>query len=319
MNSFRISRRALVAEALALAFASTLSFSIARAADAKPADAPKGQRVYSAGHSFHVFMPGILAGIAKSAGIADHLQVGVSSIGGSYIHQHWAKEGDKEAKALIPREKPDVFTMSPIYLPDDGIENFVRLVSEESPKTRVLLQEFWLPYDVYDVNYKKQKPATPDRDAMTAEYLRTEYGKYFRVMDAYVEELNKKFGKTIVYVTPVGQAVVALREKVIAGEAPGITKQSELFTDPIGHCTGPIKVLTAYCHYAVIYGKSPVGLPVPGTLESNDTDEETTEKLNELLQEIAWQAVTAHPLSGVKKPLSGSSRPDAPGREDPVK
>jgi hypothetical protein len=30
-------------------------------------------------------------------------------------------------------------------------------------------------------------------------------------------------------------------------------------------------------------------------------DEETTAKLNKLLQEIAWQVVTAHPLSGVKK------------------
>jgi hypothetical protein len=30
-------------------------------------------------------------------------------------------------------------------------------------------------------------------------------------------------------------------------------------------------------------------------------DEATTAKLNTLLQEIAWNAVTSHPLSGVKK------------------
>ena len=276
MKSFRFSRRVIVAALPALVVASSLGFSTARGADAKSADAPQGVRVYSSGHSFHVFVPGILADIAKNAGIADHKNLGVSSIGGSYVHQHWAVEGDKGAKAVIPREKPDIFTMAPIYLPDEGIENFVKLVADESPKTRVLLQEFWLPYDVYDVNYKKQKPATPERDAMTADYLRTEYGKYFLVMDAYVEELNKKFGKQIVFVTPVGQAVVALREKVIAGEVPGITKQSELFTDPIG-------------------------LPVPGALMNQNMDEETTAKLNKLLQEIAWQVVTAHPLSGVKK------------------
>jgi hypothetical protein len=288
------SRRALLL--LAVVASSAPAFSVARAADA-----PKGLRVYSAGHSFHVFMPGILTEVAKLAGIADHKQLGVSSIGGSYIHQHWAKEGDQAAKEVLPREKPDVFTMAPIYLPDDGIENFVKLVAEKTPQTRVLLQEFWLPFDVYDVNYKKQKPATPDRDAMTADYLRTEYGKYFQVMDAYVEELNKKFGKPIVFVTPVGQAVVALREKVIAGTVPGVAKQSELFTDAIGHCTNPIKVLNAYCHYGVIYGKSPVGLPVPGALKNKEMDEETTAKLNTLLQEIAWKAVTEHPLSGVKK------------------
>jgi hypothetical protein len=295
MKNLLFSRRAAIAALLSPVVALTACFSIAGAAEG-----PKGQRVFSLGHSFHMFMPGILTEIAKSAGIADHRQVGASSIGGSYVHQHWAVEGEKGAKVVVPREKPDVFTMAPIYLPDDGIENFVKLAAEETPKTRVLLQEFWLPYDVYDVNYKKQRPAAPDRDAMTAEYLRTEYGKYFEVMDAHVRELNEKYGKTIVYVTPVGQAVVALREKVIAGAVPGVKKQSELFTDPIGHCTGPIKVLNAYCHYAVVYGRSPVGLPVPAALKSKDLDDETTARLNSLLQEIAWDAVTAHPLSGVK-------------------
>lgn len=261
---------------------------------------PKGLRVYSAGHSFHVFMPGILAEIAKSAGIEDHKQVGVSSIGGSYIHQHWAKEGDKSAKVAIVAEQPDVFTMSPIYLPDDGIDNFVRLCSEKSSKTRILLQEFWLPFDVYDVDYKKKKMPAPDRDAMTVEYLRTEYGKYFKVMDEYVADLNRKYDRPIVAVVPVGQAVVALREKVIAGEVPGVTKQSELFTDPIGHCQAHIKVLNAYCHYAVIYGRSPVGLPAPSSLKGAGGDKEGAAKLNTLLQEIAWNAVVSHPLSGVK-------------------
>ena len=277
-----------------------ISYVVAAFAGAARAEAPKGLRVYSAGHSFHVFMPAILADVARSAGIAEHTQVGLSSIGGSYVHQHWAKEGDQAAKVVIPREKPDVFTMAPIYLPDDGIANFVKLVAEESPQTRVLLQEFWLPFDTYNRNYKKEKVSPPDRDAMTVDYLRTEYGKYFADMDAYVRELNKEHGRTIVAVTPVGQAVVALREAVIAGECPGIRKQSELFTDPIGHCTAPIKVLNAYCHYAVIYGRNPTGLPVPAALKGF-SDEATTAKLNGLLQQIAWDAVTAHPLSGVRK------------------
>jgi hypothetical protein len=249
-----------------------------------------------------MFMPGILTEIAKSAGIEGHVQVGSSSIGGSYIHQHWAKDDEKSAKVAVPRDSPDVFTMSPIYLPDDGIENFAKLVAVKSPRTRILLQEFWLPFDVYDVNYKKVKPAEPNRDAMTADYLRTEYGKYFVVMDEHVRTLNKQLEQTVIYVVPVGQAVVALREKVIAGGVPGIEKQSQLFTDPIGHCTGPVQVLTAYCHYAVAYGRSPVGLPVPKAISFKFTaDEATLVKLNTLLQEIAWNAAVAHPLSGVKK------------------
>src|SRR5207302_4962956 len=112
-----------------------------RAADepAKPAaaDVPKGQRVYSIGHSFHVFMPGILAQIAKSAGIADHQQVGLSSIGGSYVIQHWDVADDEfESKATLESAKLDVLTIAPLYLPDEGIENFVRLASEKSPQIR---------------------------------------------------------------------------------------------------------------------------------------------------------------------------------------
>ena len=145
--------------------------------------------------------------------------------------------------------------------------------------------------------YPEGVPGRTAGDAMTVEYLRTEYGKYFASMDEHVRELNKKYGNRV-FVTPVGQAVVALREKVIAGEAPGIKKQSELFTDAIGHCTAPIKVLNAYCHYAVAYRRSPVGLPVPGAL-GRIGDEATTAKLNTLLQEIAWKAATSHPLSGI--------------------
>src|SRR4051794_5565813 len=61
----------------------------------KNAVAVKGQRVFSVGHSFHVFMPAILRDLAKKAGIADHVQVGLSSIGGSRVIQHWNVPDDK--------------------------------------------------------------------------------------------------------------------------------------------------------------------------------------------------------------------------------
>jgi hypothetical protein len=56
-------------------------------------------------------------------------------------------------------------------------------------------------------------------------------------------------------------------------------------------------VLCAYCHFATIYRRSPVGLPLPAHLAQAPE----AEKLNRLLQEIAWQAVSEHPLSGVGK------------------
>ncbi len=43
----------------------------------------KGQRVFTCGHSFHIWVPGIVTDLCKKAEIADHVQIGTSSIGGS--------------------------------------------------------------------------------------------------------------------------------------------------------------------------------------------------------------------------------------------
>lgn len=258
----------------------------------------QGQRIFSAGHSFHVFMPNILSQIAASAGIESHRQIGVQSIGGSRVIQHWDLAEDKNrVKPALASGEVDVLTLSPIYLPDEGIEKLASYALEHRPDCRILVQEFWLPFDVYAPDYKQKRPDSVDRNSRTAKELRAISAPYFASMDAHVKELNEKFGKPAVRVVPVGQAVIALREKIIAGEAPGIKEQEELFTDAIGHATAPLKVLVAYCHYAVIYGRSPEGLPMPQALRQSDY---ANEDLNRLLQKLAWQAACEHPLSGVK-------------------
>lgn len=264
---------------------------------AKPEPITNGQRVFTCAHSFHVFVPPILSELAKGAGIKDHVAAGLSAIGGSRVIQHWnVAEEKNKAKEALKSGKVDVLTLSPIYLPDEGIENFAKLAREHNPKVRITVQEFWLPYDVYD-------PASPlkgrkvDHNAATGEGLRRLHEPYFKSMDEHVRALNKKLGKEAVFVVPVGRAVIALREKIIAGQAPGLKTQEDLFTDAIGHAKPPLQALNAYCHFAVIYGQSPVGLPMPNVLAKAKHDE----KLNRLLQELAWEAVTRHPLSGVKE------------------
>ena len=56
-------------------------------------------------------------------------------------------------------------------------------------------------------------------------------------------------------------------------------------------------MLATYCHFAVIYRRSPVGLPLPAALKKNR--ESRDDKLNHLLEELAWEAVIHHPMSGV--------------------
>lgn len=266
--------------------------------DQRNAPINKGQRVFTCGHSFHVWVVPILSEMAKAAGISDHQVVGVSSIGGSRVIQHWdVSEEKNKAKQALRAGNVDVLTLSPIWLPDEGIEKFAKLALEHNPNMRVTVQEYWLPNDTYVPVYPLQTRKKVDHNAATIAELRKQHELYFHDMDEYVRGVNKQLGKEAVLIVPAGQAVLGLREKIIAGQAPGLKTQAELFADSWGHPTPPLKALAAYCHFAVIYRRSPVGLPLPKVLASNPSWDE---KLNRLLQELAWDAVIHHPLSGVK-------------------
>jgi hypothetical protein len=258
----------------------------------------KGQRVFTCGHSFHVWVPGIVTDLCKKAEIKDHVQVGISSIGGSRVIQHWDVADDKyKAKEALKTGKVDVLTLSPIFLPDEGIENFTKLALEHNEDIRIVVQPIWLRWDVYEPTMKR--PAKVDHNAITGEELRKRHEPYFKSIDEHVRELNKKQGKTVLFVVPAPQAVIALREKIIAGEAPGLKTQEDLFTDALGHGKPALQALVGYCNYAVIYRRSPVGLPVPEILKQAKLGEQE-EKLNRVLQELAWEAILQHPLSGVR-------------------
>jgi len=181
--------------------------------------------------------------------------------------------------------------------PDDGIEKFTRLGLQYNPNIRVTIQEFWIPSDKYEWPYKGDITKV-DFDASTIPYLRNLHEHYFKIMDDYVKDLDAKLGTPALFAVPVGQAILNLREKIVAGEVPGIAKQSELFTDGIGHPTPPLQALVAYCNFAVIYRHNPIGMPMPNVLRDANNPKWDS-KLNRLLQELAWDAVTHNPYSGV--------------------
>jgi len=257
---------------------------------------PAGLKVLTAGHSFHVWMPPLVAEMAKAAGIQGHEQLAISSIGGSKVIQHWELPPEKnKAKPILEEGKADLFTMAPTFLPDPGIENFTKLGLEHNPKIRFTLQQNWVPFEDPELWLSKSRPKSIDRDVLTLAQLRAKHDPYFKMIEDHVKELNARIPAAKIAIVPSGEAVLALRDKVIKGEAPGIKTQNELFTDVLGHPGPQIRVLSAYCHFAVIYRRSPVGLPVNGLLAKLPE----AEKLNQLLQEIAWKAVSGHPMSGV--------------------
>lgn len=162
----------------------------------------------------------------------------------------------------------------------------------------VVVQPIWLRWDIYEPTTRR--PAKVDHNAITGEELRKRHAEHFQKMDAHIRELNQQYGRTVMYVAPAPQALIALREKIIAGQAPGLKVQEDLFTDALGHGTPPLKALVAYVNFAVIYRQSPVGLPLPAILKQAKLGDQE-EALNRLLQELAWDAVREHPLSGVRR------------------
>lgn len=272
-----------------------------RPAATAPVAVTHGQRVLTCGNSFHAwFVAPILADMARSAGLKDHTIVSESKIGGSQAIDHWnVPDAQNAAKAALRGGRVDVLTLAGMLHPDEGIEKFATLGLEHNPDFRISLQEFWIPWD------KDQWPFTGDEasvnpDAATRASLTALHTRYFGEMDRYVEGLNARLGKPVVFVAPVGQAVLELRGRIIEGKVPGIAKQSELFTDKLGHPTAPLETLVAYVHFAVVYRRTPVGLPMPASLRDAGNPKWDA-ALNRTLQEIAWDAVTKHPLSGVRR------------------
>jgi hypothetical protein len=288
----RLDRRRFLATAGAL---SAVGFS-----DRRVAAAPitEGLRVFTCGHSFHVWVAPMIADLAVKAGIQNHRVAGVSSIGGSRVIQHWDVPEEKNAaKKALAAGEVDVLTLSPIWLPDAGIENFAHLAVEYNPNIRITVQEFWLPNDTFNPVYPLETRKKVDHNAAIVPELTIQNDLYRETIETHVRDVNQKLKTSALVVVPVGQASIALREKIIARQARPLKVQWSLFTDDWGHPSPPLKVLAAYCHFAVIYRRSPVGLPLPLELEQNR--QYATPALNRLLQELAWNAVVQNPLSGV--------------------
>src|SRR5262249_49531805 len=228
--------------------------------------APKGVRVFFAAHSLLWYAPKPLGELAEAAGIKDHKLVGVQTLGASKTLQHWnLPEAKNQAKKALKSGEVDVFVMSPIQFPDEGIENFVKLGLEHNPNMRFTVQISWAAWDADMQTFPKGGTPKVDRNK-TPEELKKIHEANIKASEAQADDINKKVGKKVLYLVPSAQACIALRAKVYSMEMPGVSTQAELFRDAISHPAPPLEALNTYLHLAVIYRQSPVGLPLPGLL-----------------------------------------------------
>jgi len=282
-----------------LAALALLSGGAAPAEDAKAP--PQGVRVFYTGHSFHMFVPRHVELLVKAAGIQGHKFLGQQGIGGSKVIQHWdlADEQNK-AKAALKTGQVDVFTMAAhLEIPDQGITNFVELGLKHNPRMRFLVQASWFPFDVPDP--EKRIKDNAERDQAKIGALQAAVDDFRKRLEGQVDDLNRQHGKRVIDVVPAGDAVVKLRALVVDGKYPGVTKQSELFRDPIGHGFAHVQALVSYCNFVAIYKTNPQGLKV--SFEGVDDAQQA------ILQKIAWETVSKYPYAGVANSPTQSGSP----------
>jgi len=290
---------------------------------------------FYASHSLMWDMPPVLTEIAQSYGIEGHKVLGIQRLGVSRTSQHWELPDEQnQAKKALKEGSVDAFVMSPIGMPDPGIDNFIKLGLEHNPNTKFYIQISWPGMGLVDNNDMESmmggmfggrgpgappggapanKAATPDRAGgrggmmgggqdynKTPEEIAKINVKNNKSAEELAMELNEEAGKTVVYRIPTAQAHNALRVMIYNKEMPSMTDQGEVFRDFIGHPTDPVIALNAYLHFAVMYGVSPVGLPVPSILKNSNKPEYREEKFNLALQELAWNTVINYPQSVVK-------------------
>lgn len=284
---------------------------------ANPSAPPKGLRIAACSHSFHSFCYRLMGETAKAAGITDQVGVAVSGIGGAPMTRHWdVPEQNNVIKDALRNSRVDVLLIGPVWLPDEAIEKFAALGFEHNPNFQIVIQKWWLPNDRYDPRYPLDNRKSLDHDEVDFAVLQSEQDAYDADMDAEANAINKKLGKRVAVTVPVGQAAIALRKLIVAGKVPGLKKQWDLFRDPWGHPHIPLQFLGVYCHYGVVYGRSPVGLPELDTWKKENRPEWDA-ALNRVLQEVAWDAVQQHPMNekaeGLKRPAVVNPTPAPKG------
>ena len=103
-----------------------------------------------------------------------------------------------------------------------------------------------------------------------------------------------------IYIIPGGQVMARfLREIEARGGVGNVTEAGDLFRDTI-HFNSLGAYLMALTQYAVLYGRSPVGLPYDLTDAKGQPVPAPDPEVARLMQEIVWEVVTTYPRSGVR-------------------
>jgi hypothetical protein len=108
-----------------------------------------------------------------------------------------------------------------------------------------------------------------------------------------------------IYLIPAGQVMAAVARKAEAGGIDGISAVSDLFgVTPEGtpdtiHFNDMGAYLVALTHFAVLYHRSPLGLPYALMRADGTPADAPSQKAARQMQDIVWEVIRRHPETGV--------------------
>jgi hypothetical protein len=306
-----LSRRSALA--LAAAFGAFVYFTRSKGADraaalyANPMPSPDGPlAVFHLGHSLvGRDMPAMLAQLAGD-GHMHHSQLGW----GTSMRDHWepdvpvngfeaendhdrfrpAREavGAGTYDALVLTEMVEIADAIRYHDSADYLGRWAELAHAANPQTRIYLYETW-----HHTNDPKGWLARIDQDLRSA--------WQGQILHPALAQADAP-----IYLIPAGQVMAAFVRAVDArGGVDGISSLQDLF-DRAGdgspdtiHFNDLGAYLVALTHYAVLYHRSPVGLPHALNRADGTPATAPSAEAARLMQETVWEVVTRHPETGV--------------------
>jgi len=253
--------------------------------DGKVAQPPAGVRISIVGNSWSVW-GGLLLPLAKEAGIEGQI------------------DGSKEAKQRLEKGEIDVVTYGTHGTPEDAAFPLktVELGLKNNPNFRFYQQAAWPRGDAWWRKKVNEIKTKDDYDNTKIDDLQAATDEDRKGHEGRADGINKALGKRVVFIVPVGDAIVKLRALIVAGKFPGVKRQSEIFRDTMPHQGGQGVLgawLQAYCHFSAIYRIPP---PAPAPLpEGADQAKKDAFAQHEILRQIAWETVSKYPYAGIAK------------------
>ncbi len=110
----------------------------------------------------------------------------------------------------------------------------------------------------------------------------------------------------VVHIIPGGPVLAGVAARIAAGEVPGLASRDDLFAvvdgvvDPV-HLNDTGNYIIALTHYAVLYHRSPIGLPHDLRLADGRPMAPMSRETALALQKVVWQVVSGYPFSGIAK------------------